>query len=87
MFATGQIVVSEKADAIAVPATALREDADGEFVLKLDNGTLVRQAIEPGEAWNRGATVEVTGLNAGDLIVSAPLAELAAGSAYEIVED
>ncbi len=87
MFATGQITVSEKADAIAVPATALREDAEGEFVLKLDNGTLARQAIEPGEVWNRGAVVEVTGLNAGDVIVSAPLTELTAGSAYETVED
>ena len=87
MFATGLITVSEKADAIAVPATALREDAEGEFVLKLDNGTLARQAIEPGEVWNRGAIVEVTGLNAGDVIVSAPLTELTAGSAYETVED
>lgn len=87
MFATGLITVSEKADAIAVPATALREDAEGEFVLKLDNGTLVRLAVEPGEAWNRGTIVEVTGLNAGDVIVSAPLTELTAGSAYETVED
>lgn len=87
MFATGQITVTEKADAIAVPASALREDAEGEFVLKLDNGTLVRQAIERGEAWHRGGMVEVSGLNPGDVIVSAPLAELTAGSAYEIVED
>lgn len=87
MFATGQITVSEKADAIAVPATALREDAEGEFVLKLDNGTLVRQAVEPGQAWQRGGIIEVSGLNAGDVIVSAPLTELTAGSAYETVED
>lgn len=87
MFATGQITVAEKADAIAVPASALREDAEGEFVLKLDNGTLVRQAVEPGDAWHRGGVVEVSGLTAGDIIVSAPLAELTAGSAYETVED
>lgn len=87
MFATGQITVVEKAGAIAVPAQALREDAEGEFVLKLDNGALVRQGVEAGTAWDRGALVEVTGLNAGDVVITAPLTELSAGEAYEIVED
>lgn len=87
MFATGQITVAEKVDAIAVPATALREDADGNFVLKLDNGTLVRQAVELGDQWDRGATIEVTGLAAGDVVITAPLTELSAGEAYEMVED
>lgn len=87
MFATGQITVVEKTGAIAVPAQALREDAEGEFVLKLDNGTLVRQGVEAGTAWDRGALVEVTGLNAGDVVITAPLTELSAGEAYEIVED
>lgn len=87
MFATGQITVLEKADAIAVPAAALREDAEGSFVLKLDNGTLERQAVEPGATWDRGAIVEVGGLNPGDVVITAPLSELAAGDAYEIVED
>lgn len=86
MFATGQITVAEKVDAIAVPATALREDADGNFVLKLDNGTLVRQAVELGDQWDRGATIEVTGLAAGDVVITAPLTELSAGEAYEMIE-
>lgn len=87
MFATGQITVLESADAIAVPATAIREDADGNFVLKLDNGTLVRQAVEKGTLWDRGSVVEVTGLNLADVVITAPLTELSAGDAYEIVED
>ncbi|KKB75786.1 hypothetical protein VW35_18580 [Devosia soli] len=86
MFATGEITVAEKTDAIAVPATALREDAEGSFVLKLDNGTLVRQAVTPGTTWDRGATVEVEGLAAGDVVVTAPLTELSAGEAYEQIE-
>lgn len=86
MFATGQITVAEKLDAIAVPATALREDADGNFVLKLDNGTLARQPVELGDQWDRGATVEVTGLNAGDVVITAPLSELSAGEAYTLIE-
>ncbi|KRA97654.1 hypothetical protein ASD83_11135 [Devosia sp. Root685] len=87
MFATGQITVLEHADAIAVPAVALREDAEGQFVLKLDNGTLVRQAVEPGTTWDRGAVVEVSGLNTGDMVITAPLTELSAGDAYELIED
>lgn len=87
MFATGQITVAEKADAIAVPLAALREDAEGRYVLKLDNGTLARQAVDVGTAWDRGATFEVDGLKAGDLVVTAPLTELSAGEAYEQVKD
>jgi membrane fusion protein (multidrug efflux system) len=86
MFATGQITVAEKADAIAVPLAALREDAEGDYVLKLDNGTLVRQAVTKGTAWDRGGTVEVEGLNAGDIVITAPLTELSAGDTYTMVE-
>lgn len=86
MFATGQITVAEKADAIAVPLAALREDAEGSYVLKLDNGTLARQPVTRGTTWDRGATVEVDGLAAGDTIVTAPLTELSAGETYEQIE-
>lgn len=86
MFATGYITVSEQADALAVPAAALREDAEGNYVLKLAEDTLVRQAIEPVQEWNRGSMIEVTGLESGDVIVSAPLYELQPGDAYTLVE-
>ncbi|MHA6689760.1 efflux RND transporter periplasmic adaptor subunit [Devosia sp. A449] len=86
MFATGQITVAEKPDAIAILATAIREDAEGHFVLKLDNGTLTRQAVEPGTTWDRGRLVEVTGLTPGEQVVAAALAELSAGQAYELIE-
>ncbi|MGB3336677.1 MAG: efflux RND transporter periplasmic adaptor subunit [Devosia sp.] len=86
MFATGQITVAEKADAHPVSAAALREDADGQFVLKLVDGTLVRQGVEVIQEWDRGRHLEVTGIAAGDVIVSAPLDELSAGDAYTLVE-
>lgn len=86
MFATGQITVVEKADAHAVSAAALREDAEGNYVLKLVDGALVRQDIELVGEWDRGRVVEVTGLADGDVVVSAPLDTLAAGDAYELVE-
>lgn len=87
MFATGFIVVAEKHDAIAIPASALREDAEGDFVLALDHDNLVRKAVTPGEEWDRGRTVEVEGLSAGDRVVIAPLPELSAGDAYQVVEN
>lgn len=86
MFATGFITVSEKNDAIAVPSAALREDAEGPYVLKLVDGALVRQGVEPGQEWDRGRVVEVTGVTPGDVVVSAPLAELDAGDAYDLIE-
>lgn len=86
MFATGEITVAEVADAIAVPVAAIREDAEGQFVLKLVDGTLTRQAVETVKTWQRGSIAEVTGLAAGDMVVTAPLADLSDGQAYELME-
>lgn len=87
MFATGQIVVNEQTDAIAIPATALREDAEGGFVLKVEDDRLVRHAVEQGAAWNRGRLLEITsGLAPGDVIISAPLTQLEPGDQIVMVE-
>ena len=86
MFATGQVTVREKEGAHAVVALALREDAEGAFVLKLADGVLARQPVEIVDRWERGRLVEVTGLGDGDVIVSAPLEQLAPGDSYTLVE-
>jgi len=87
MFAAGQIVVEEVADAIAVPRTAIREDAEGFFVLKVADGKAIRQAVEQGESWDRGRLVQITsGLVSGDVVVSAPLTEIQPGDAIALVE-
>ncbi|WP_108395491.1 efflux RND transporter periplasmic adaptor subunit [Devosia submarina] len=86
MFATGNITVVEKAEAHAVPAAALREDAEGQYVLKLTDGTLARQGVEVVNEWERGRLVEVSGLADGDVVVAAPLDDLEAGEAYSLVE-
>ncbi|MBK1794644.1 efflux RND transporter periplasmic adaptor subunit [Devosia sp. WQ 349] len=85
MFAVGEVTVAEKPDAIALPTAAVREDADGEFVLALNNGTLERKAIEVGAAWDRGRIVEVTGLTVGESVIAAALSEVSAGDTYELV--
>lgn len=85
MFAVGNVTVSEKAGAIAIPTAAVREDAEGQYVLALNDGTLERKAVELGAQWDRGRTIEVTGLDVGDTVVAGALSELSAGDAYEIV--
>lgn len=86
MFATGQITVLEASDTMALPPSAIREDADGKYVLKLSEGTLTRQAVVPGKAWDRGRLIAISGLEQGDVVVVAPLAELDIGDAYELIE-
>jgi multidrug efflux pump subunit AcrA (membrane-fusion protein) len=87
MFATGSILVREGAGLVALPATAIREDAEGRFVLKLEDGKLVRQPVESGPSWSGGRLVEIlNGVAAGDTIVSAPLTELQPDAAVVVSE-
>jgi RND family efflux transporter MFP subunit len=87
MFATGQIVVNEAQNALAVPTGAVREDAEGFFLLKVEGDHVVRQAIEKGPTWNGGRLVQITaGLAPGDTVVTAPLTQLQPGDRIEMVE-
>ena len=86
MFATGQVVTERVEDALAVPADALREDAEGAFVLRVVDGRLERAAVEIGGEWS-GSLMRITGgLSPGDVVVTAPLTELVSGQAVELVE-
>jgi RND family efflux transporter MFP subunit len=87
MFATGQVVVAEQPNALAVPKAAIREDAEGFYLLKLADGAVVRQTIEQGQTWNGGRLIEITsGLVDGDVVVTAPLTQLQPGDTVEMVE-
>lgn len=86
LFGMGAIAVKEKAHALAVPASAMRKDDEGEFVLAVENGTLVRKPVGAVRTWSRGELVEVKGLDAGMMIVSAALPGLKAGQAVKLVE-
>jgi multidrug efflux pump subunit AcrA (membrane-fusion protein) len=82
MFATGDILVRESKDILVVPATSLREDDSGDFVLKLDGGRLVRQSVKVKSRWNGGADIEIgDGVGIGDIVVTSPLPELKPGMA------
>ena len=86
LFGTGAIAVKEKAHALAVPAAAMRKDDEGDFVLTVENAILVRKPVGAVRTWSRGELVEVKGLDAGMVVVAAPLPGLKAGQAVKIVE-
>jgi len=86
LFATGIVIVKEKAHALAVPASAMRKDDHGDFVLAVENGVLVRKPVGAVRTWSRGELVEVKGLESGMTIVSAPLPGLKAGQQVKILE-
>lgn len=77
MFASGSILVRQKAETLVVPALSLRKDETGDYVLMLQDGHLLRQPVTVGQAGNGGSLIEIAdGLKDGDTIVTAPLPEL-----------
>lgn len=85
MFATGNVIVALREDAIAVPSTAIRRDAEGPHVLVIADGRLERRAVEVVETWNGGRITELgSGLAEGELFVSARLEELQPGMAVSV---
>jgi RND family efflux transporter MFP subunit len=86
LFGTGAIAVKEKAHALAVPVAAMRKDDGGDFVLAVENDTLVRKPVGAVRTWSRGELVEVKGLEAGMMVIAAPLPGLKPGQAVKIVE-
>jgi RND family efflux transporter MFP subunit len=86
LFGTGSVTVQEKGHALAVPAAAMRKDDQGDYVLAVENGVLVRKPVGAVRTWSRGELVEVKGLESGMTVVSAPLPGLQAGQPVKIVE-
>ncbi|KAA0972109.1 efflux RND transporter periplasmic adaptor subunit [Aureimonas fodinaquatilis] len=77
MFATGTLRTGERPNVIAVPQAAIRQDDVGLFVLKENSGRLVRQGVTTGLPVGKPGLVEVSeGLQAGDVVVVAPLPDL-----------
>ena len=86
LFGLGTVTVMEKAHALAVPSAAMRKDDEGEFVLAIENDTLVRKPVGAIRTWSRGELVEIKGLAEGMQIVAAPLPGLKAGQKVKILE-
>jgi membrane fusion protein, multidrug efflux system len=88
MFVTGEIVVQEENDVIAVPSSAIHARDDASYVLAIVDGALRERPIETGTAWATTGLVEAqSGIAAGDIIVGAQLSGLADGAAVVIEEN
>jgi membrane fusion protein (multidrug efflux system) len=87
MFATAEVVVARAPRVIAVPAGAVRSDAGGAYVLRIENETLVRASVTIAETWSGRLVRVVAGLAEGDEIITAALPELAPGDQIERVAE
>lgn len=84
MFTTGILKVDDQQAVIALPVPAIRHDSQGTFVLKVTEGNLQRQNVTLGTSWTDRNLVQVSGVTEGDLIVTAPLPDLVAGTAVTV---
>lgn len=81
MFVTGEIVVQQAEDVIAVPASAIHTRDDATYVLAVVDGVLEERPIETGASWSETALVEArSGIATGDVIVGVDLSGLADGA-------
>lgn len=86
MFATGEVVLAEAKDALAVPQAALREGDGRAYVLTVaEDGTLARADVTQGPEWP-GRLVQVEGLAPGARVVTAALEGLEPGERVELVD-
>ncbi len=84
MFTTGLLKVDDQKGVIALPSAAIRHDDEGAFVLKVDDNMLRRQPVDLGTSWTDRNLVQVSGVDEGDVIVTAPLPDLVAGASVRI---
>jgi membrane fusion protein, multidrug efflux system len=84
MFSTGLLKVDDQKDVVALPVASVRHDAEGSFVLKVEEGVLRRQPVDLGMSWTDRNLVEVSGIDEGDVVVTAPLPDLVAGTSVRI---
>lgn len=84
MFATAHVIIETAPESLALPETALREGADGTFVLRLKDGVLEAAPVTTERGWD-GRLLRVTnGLAPGDQVIAAPLSTLAPGDAVQV---
>ncbi len=81
MFAQGDLLLEQTAPVIAVPLTAVREQAGRSFVFVIENDTIARRPVKPGMRSEAQNLVEIReGIAAGERVVTARIATLKADS-------
>ena len=89
MFVDAQLVLRTKANAIAIPQTAVHKESSGAYVYALEKNLIVRKNITLGQEGRSGevALIEITsGLNAEDQIVKTDMGNLRPGTAVRMTQ-
>lgn len=86
-FATGTLLARNIANAITVPLSAIRQTAgSGQIVYRIENGTLDTASVSVGVRDERAGLAEiVSGLAAGDTVVSGNVGSLGRGMKVQII--
>jgi multidrug efflux pump subunit AcrA (membrane-fusion protein) len=84
MFAQGALTLSRIETALAVPASAVREEIGQTYVYAIENGLIRRKNVKVGPADAGGRVQVLEGLAAGDRVVRANLGSLREGAAARL---
>ena len=85
LFASGTIVTQEVRATVAAPTAAVRTEAGQQFAMVVENGKVARRAVQAGlQDPSRDLVQIVSGLAAGDVVVTGPIEGLTPGRAVEI---
>jgi RND family efflux transporter MFP subunit len=84
MFAQGALTLSRIETALAVPASAVREEIGQTYVYAIENGLIRRKKVKVGPADAGGRVQVLEGLAAGDRVVRANLGSLREGAAARL---
>jgi len=84
MFASGDIVVREVRQVLAVPPEAVRGDKEQRYVLKVENDRIARQPVEVSDEATATLVAVTSGLSEDDMVVSAPSIILEPGTSVRI---
>lgn len=85
MFARGALVLERFDAALAIPASAVREEAGRAYVYVIDAGAVRRRPVELGAEDAAGNVNVLKGLAAGDVIVRSNLGALREGAGVRLL--
>jgi RND family efflux transporter MFP subunit len=81
MFVTGEIVVQQDDDVLALPVEAVQQRGDTSYVMAVVDGVLTEQIIQTGTKWAAAELVEArSGIAAGATIVRTSMSGLTDGA-------
>ena len=84
LFVKGELLLSRVENALAVPASAVRQERDASFVYAVEGGALVRKAVVVERVGPDAPVRIISGISAGDRIVRGNLGVLREGASVRV---